>query len=67
MRSSRLRIFVISLLFVGVLHAHEIPQAQIVRIAQADHYVFQSHEADVLREMNSFIGGLQASHRAVNP
>ena len=42
----------------------QTPHVQIVRIAQADHYVFQSNEAEVLREMRSFIGGLQTSDRA---
>jgi hypothetical protein len=35
-----------------------LPSARVVRIPHADHYVFQSNEADVLREMNAFIGGL---------
>jgi len=33
-----------------------LPSARVVRIPNADHYVFQSNEADVLREMNAFIG-----------
>jgi non-heme chloroperoxidase len=36
-----------------------LPTAKVVRIAHADHYVFRSNEADVLREMNTFIDGLQ--------
>jgi pimeloyl-ACP methyl ester carboxylesterase len=35
-----------------------VPSAQVVRIPNADHYVFQSNEADVLREMNAFIAEL---------
>ena len=35
-----------------------LPSAKVVWIAHADHYVFRSHEADVLREMNAFIAGL---------
>jgi non-heme chloroperoxidase len=35
-----------------------LPSARVVRIPNADHYVFQSNEADVLREMNTFIGSL---------
>jgi pimeloyl-ACP methyl ester carboxylesterase len=35
-----------------------VPAAHVVRIPNADHYVFQSNEADVLREMNSFIAKL---------
>jgi non-heme chloroperoxidase len=34
------------------------PQAQVVRLANADHFVFRSNEADVLREMNAFIATL---------
>jgi hypothetical protein len=34
-------------------------QARVVRLAHADPYVFRSHEADVLREMNKFIPGLR--------
>lgn len=32
--------------------------ARIVRLPDATHYLFQSNEADVLREMNAFIGSL---------
>jgi non-heme chloroperoxidase len=35
-----------------------IPSAKVVRLAHANHYVFVSNEADVLREMNAFLGGL---------
>lgn len=35
-----------------------LPSARVVWLAHADHYVFRSNEADVLREMNAFIGGL---------
>ena len=34
------------------------PQARVVRIANADHFVFRSNEADVLREMSDFISKL---------
>ena len=34
------------------------PGARVVRIAHASHYVFRSNEADVEREMNSFMDGL---------
>jgi len=33
--------------------------ARVVRIPRANHFVFQSNEADVLREMDAFIGGLK--------
>src|SRR5205814_1088873 len=39
--------------------ARDVPSARVVRIPNADHYVFQSNEADVLREMNAFIEGLK--------
>ncbi len=35
-----------------------LPKARVVRLPFANHYVFFSNEADVLREMNAFIGGL---------
>lgn len=36
-----------------------VPQARVVRLANADHAVFRSNEAEVLREMNDFIAGLE--------
>lgn len=43
------------------VHAFEIqvPQAKIIRIENADHYLFQSKEAEVVRDVNAFIGGLK--------
>ena len=35
-----------------------VPSARVVRLPHASHYVFFSNEADVLREVNAFIGGL---------
>ena len=35
-----------------------LPKVRFVRIAQADHYIFQSNEAEVLREMRTFITSL---------
>lgn len=35
-----------------------VPSARVVRLPHANHYVFRSNEADVLREMNAFIGSL---------
>jgi non-heme chloroperoxidase len=35
-----------------------VPTAHVVRLPHANHYVFRSNEADVLREMNAFIGSL---------
>jgi len=36
-----------------------VPSAHVVRLQNADHYVFRSNEADVLREMNAFMAGLR--------
>ena len=36
-----------------------VPTARVVRLPLADHYVFRSNEADVMREMNAFLGGLK--------
>lgn len=35
-----------------------VPQAKIVRVPHASHYVFSSHEAEVLREIEKFISSL---------
>ncbi len=35
-----------------------VPSAHVVRLQHANHFVFRSNEADVLREMNAFIGSL---------
>lgn len=35
-----------------------VPQARVVRIANADHYIFLSNEAQVIHEMNSFLAAL---------
>jgi len=36
-----------------------VPQAIVVKLPHANHYVFDSNEADVLREMDAFIAGLK--------
>ena len=36
-----------------------VPSARVVKLAGANHHVFLSHEADVLREMRAFLGGLR--------
>jgi non-heme chloroperoxidase len=36
-----------------------IPGAKVVRLVDADHYIYRSNEADVIREMNAFMDGLQ--------
>lgn len=35
-----------------------LPHARVVRLPQANHFVFMSNEADVLREMEAFLGTL---------
>lgn len=35
-----------------------VPSARVVRIADADHYVFRSNETDVIKEMNVFLANL---------
>jgi hypothetical protein len=35
-----------------------VPTARVVRLRDADHYVYLSNEADVLREMKSFLSTL---------
>lgn len=35
-----------------------VPSARVVRVPNASHYIFQSNEADVLREIKAFLGGL---------
>lgn len=37
-----------------------VPSARVVRLPHADHFVFLSNQADVLREMNAFIANLPA-------
>jgi len=39
------------------------PQARVVRIANANHFVFRSNEADVLREMNGFIANVEGDEQ----
>ena len=36
-----------------------LPNAHVVRLPQANHFVFMSHEADVLREMEAFLSTLK--------
>jgi pimeloyl-ACP methyl ester carboxylesterase len=36
-----------------------VPSAHVVRLRDADHYVYRSNEADVLREMNAFMARLR--------
>ncbi len=36
-----------------------VPSARVVRLSHANHYVFRSNEADVLREMTEFLASLK--------
>jgi pimeloyl-ACP methyl ester carboxylesterase len=38
-----------------------VPQARVIKLAHADHFVWRSNEADVLREMRAFIDALPAA------
>lgn len=38
-----------------------VPSARVVRLPNANHYVFNSNEADVIREMNAFLAQLPAA------
>jgi non-heme chloroperoxidase len=40
-----------------------LPSARVVRLSHANHYVFLSNEADVLREMNAFIASLPSAQQ----
>jgi pimeloyl-ACP methyl ester carboxylesterase len=35
-----------------------VPSARVIRIPNADHFIFRSNEADVIREMNAFLAGV---------
>jgi non-heme chloroperoxidase len=35
-----------------------VPSAKVIRLRNADHYIFRSNEAEVLRAMNDFLGKL---------
>lgn len=37
---------------------HGVPSARVVRIPHASHFIFQTNEPEVLREMNSFLASL---------
>ena len=44
-----------------------LPSAKVIWIEHGSHYIFRSHEAEVLREMNSFIGGLTPKEQQEAP
>jgi hypothetical protein len=37
---------------------HGVANARVVKLARANHYIFMSNEADVLRELRTFVAGL---------
>jgi hypothetical protein len=39
----------------------ELPEAQILELHGANHYVFDSHRAEVIRSMREFLGGQSQS------
>jgi hypothetical protein len=43
-------------------HWRQVPSAHVVMIPHATHYIFQSNEADALREMCTFIATLESFH-----
>lgn len=43
-----------------------LPSAKVVWIDHGNHYIFRSHEAEVLREMRAFIAGLTPKDQAAN-
>jgi len=46
-------------MLVNLSGSAAVPQAKVVKLPHANHYVFQSNEADVLREIDAFIAGLK--------
>jgi non-heme chloroperoxidase len=41
-----------------LFHEAGVPSAKVVRLPNADHYIFRSNEAEVLRAMKDFLGKL---------
>ena len=37
----------------------QVPNARVVRLPNADHFVYRSNEADVLREIRAFVATLR--------
>jgi pimeloyl-ACP methyl ester carboxylesterase len=58
MKAKRLAADKINCTAVADAFAAGVPSAHVVRIPNADHYVFLSNEADVIREMNGFLSKL---------
>ena len=64
MKAKRLAADIISCTAQADAFAAGVPSAHVVRIPNADHYVFNSNEAEVVREMNVFLSKLDASTTA---
>jgi non-heme chloroperoxidase len=58
MKAKRLAADQINCMAVADAFAAGVPTARIVRLPNADHYIFNSNEADVVREMNDFLAKL---------
>ncbi len=41
-----------------------VPGSHVVRLARANHYVFLSNEADVLRELRAFIASIRSEAKS---
>jgi len=64
MKAKRLTADIASCTAQADAFAAGVPSAHVVRIPNADHYVFLSNEAEVVREMNAFLSKLDASTTA---
>jgi non-heme chloroperoxidase len=58
MKAKRLAADKIDCAAVADAFARGVPTARVVRLPNADHYVFNSNEADVVREMSAFLAKL---------
>ena len=61
MKAKRLAADIVSCTAAADAFAAGVPSAHVVRIPNADHYVFISNETDVVREMNDFLSKLNLS------
>jgi alpha-beta hydrolase superfamily lysophospholipase len=58
MKAKRLEADVASCSAQADAFAAGVPTARVVRLANADHYIFNSNQAEVMREMNEFLAKL---------
>jgi non-heme chloroperoxidase len=61
MKAKRLAADIASCTAQADAFAAGVPTAHVVRIANADHYVFNSNRAEVVRKMNAFLSKLDAA------